>query len=73
MHYNNSIDHWFSGQGHWNEVPSSDWNDWKWQLRNQLNRKEHFSKHLVLNSEESLVSILHEINFMHPLRHIFLI
>lgn len=53
MHYNNSIDHWFSGQGHWNEVPSSDWNDWKWQLRNQLNRKEHFSKYLVLNSEES--------------------
>jgi lysine 2,3-aminomutase len=44
--------------GFWKETSSSDWNDWKWQLRNRVTTLEGLEKHLVLTPEERAGIIL---------------
>ncbi|MCC5840028.1 MAG: KamA family radical SAM protein [Opitutales bacterium] len=43
---------WFSGQGLWSEVAASDWQDYRWQLRNRLTRVEHLREYMDLTPEE---------------------
>lgn len=52
MYPNDSIKNWFSGQGHWKDVPSEQWLDWKWQLRNRINSLEKLETYLELTAEE---------------------
>jgi len=47
-----------SAPGYWKETPSSEWNDWKWQLRNRITTLEGLEKHLVLTPEERAGVIL---------------
>jgi len=44
---------WLSGQGHWINIPESDWKDWRWQMKNRLTKREHIEKLLSLSEEES--------------------
>jgi lysine 2,3-aminomutase len=44
--------------GFWSETPASDWNDWKWQLRNRVTTLEGLEKHLRLTPEERAGVIL---------------
>jgi len=44
---------WLSGQGHWINIPESDWRDWRWQMKNRLTKREHIEKFLSLSEEES--------------------
>ena len=44
---------WLSGQGHWINIPESDWRDWRWQMKNRLTKREHIEKLLSLSEEES--------------------
>ena len=43
---------WFEGKGLWQNVSDSDWNNWKWQLRNRLTKKSDFDGILSLSSLE---------------------
>lgn len=52
MYPNDSITNWYSGQGHWAHVPSEQWLDWKWQLRNRLTSREQLETYLQLTPEE---------------------
>ena len=52
MYPKDSITNWFSGQGHWSEVPSEQWLDWNWQLRNRITRPEQLETYLHLTPEE---------------------
>ena len=38
--------------GHWPEIPSEQWNDWKWQLKNRVTSLAQLEKHLVLTPSE---------------------
>lgn len=38
--------------GHWPDVSSSHWNDWKWQLRNRVTSLEQLEKHIRLTADE---------------------
>ena len=44
--------------GFWKDVSHTEWNDWKWQLRNRITTLEGLEKHLVLTSEERAGVIL---------------
>ena len=37
--------------GHWPEVPPSQWNDWKWQLKNRVTTLERLEELLELEEE----------------------
>ena len=52
MFPNDAFDNWHSGQGHWSEVAPSDWNNWKWQLKNRLTSHEDLEPYLDLDSDE---------------------
>lgn len=52
MYPHDSIDNWFSGQGHWSDVPPTKWLDWKWQLRNRITSLEQLGKYLSLTPSE---------------------
>lgn len=39
-------------QGLWRDVPSSDWNDWRWQLRHRISTLEALEALLPLTTEE---------------------
>jgi len=43
---------WLSGQGHWINIPESDWGDWRWQMKNRLTKREHIEKFLSLSEDE---------------------
>jgi len=43
---------WFEGKGHWSSVPDSDWNNWKWQLRNRITKKADLDGIVTLSSGE---------------------
>jgi lysine 2,3-aminomutase len=43
-----------AGRGPWAFVPDSDWNDWRWQLRNRITSLEQLEKLLPLTREERL-------------------
>ena len=48
-----------SGRGPWKDVPESDWNDWKWQLKNRITRVEQLEKVMpTLTAEERAGAIL---------------
>jgi lysine 2,3-aminomutase len=52
MHPTDRINSWPCGQGHWASVPSSSWNDWKWQMKNRLVKKEQIENYITLNDDE---------------------
>lgn len=52
MYPRDSITNWFSGQGHWKNVPPKQWLDWKWQLRNRIVSIEQLENYLELSTEE---------------------
>ena len=54
MYTKDTLDLWYSGQGVWEHVPKTNWDDWKWQLKNRLTQKAQISKYLKLSEEESL-------------------
>jgi lysine 2,3-aminomutase len=42
-----------AGRGFWRDVPDSDWNDWKWQLKHRITTAEQLQKFLpTLTPEE---------------------
>ena len=43
---------WFEGQGLWQHVPASDWNDWGWQLKNRITSLDALEKYMVLTPDE---------------------
>lgn len=48
-----------SGRGPWKDVSESDWNDWKWQLKNRITRVEQLEKVMPgLTAEERAGAIL---------------
>ena len=46
------INSWFSGKGRWSETTDSDWNDWKWQLRNRITKQSDLDGILTLSPNE---------------------
>jgi lysine 2,3-aminomutase len=52
MYPKDSIDNWHRGQGHWSDVPSEQWSDWKWQLKNRITSLEQLEAYLELTAEE---------------------
>ena len=52
MHPKDSIANWYSGQGHWAELPAEEWSDWKWQLKNRITSLEQLENYLALTPEE---------------------
>ena len=52
MYPKDSFTNWFSGQGHWSDVPAEQWLDWNWQLRNRITRPEQLETYLHLTPEE---------------------
>ena len=44
--------------GHWPDVPSEQWNDWKWQLRNRVTTLEGLESRIRLTPEERAGVIL---------------
>jgi lysine 2,3-aminomutase len=44
--------------GYWPDVPTAQWNDWKWQLKNRVTTLEGLEKHLKLTPEERAGVIL---------------
>jgi lysine 2,3-aminomutase len=43
---------WFEGQGLWQHVPKSDWQDWTWQLKNRITTLEQLEQLMTLTSDE---------------------
>jgi lysine 2,3-aminomutase len=43
---------WFEGQGLWQHIPESDWNDWTWQLKNRITTVEQLDRLMTLTPEE---------------------
>ena len=43
---------WFEGQGLWQHIPESDWNDWTWQLKNRITTVEQLDQLMALTPEE---------------------
>ena len=54
MYSKDSLNLWRSGQGYWKNIPASQWNDWKWQMRNRLSHKTEICEYLSLNEDESI-------------------
>jgi lysine 2,3-aminomutase len=52
MYPNDSLENWHEGQGHWRNVPTDDWNSWKWQLKNRITKLEHLEQYMELTAEE---------------------
>jgi lysine 2,3-aminomutase len=48
-----------AGRGFWSNIPDSDWNDWKWQLRNRITTLEQLERFLpTLTPEERAGTVL---------------
>ena len=43
---------WFEGQGLWQHVPESDWNDWGWQLKNRITTLDDLEKYMAPTPDE---------------------
>ncbi|MDQ8185694.1 KamA family radical SAM protein [Pelagicoccus sp. SDUM812002] len=52
MPYTEDRTHWQSGQGLWEHVPESDWNNWIWQLKNRITTLEQLEEQMELTPEE---------------------
>jgi lysine 2,3-aminomutase len=72
-----NLDNWYSGKGYWSDTTDAEWNDWKWQLRNRITKKEQFERYLKISKSESeglcisssklLVSVTpHFLNLINP-------
>lgn len=46
------LKHWHRGQGHWQNIPSEDWNSWVWQLQNRIFRVEQLEALMDLTPAE---------------------
>lgn len=49
-----SLTNWASGKGVWSDIPDSEWKDWRWQMRNRLQKKSDFEKFITLTDDEIL-------------------
>lgn len=48
-----------AGRGFWSDVPDSDWNDWRWQLRNRITTVEQLQRLMpTLTPEEYAGAVL---------------
>jgi lysine 2,3-aminomutase len=52
MNHQDDIDSWYRGQGHWAEVPASQWGNWKWQLQNRLRSAGDLERLIPLTEAE---------------------
>jgi lysine 2,3-aminomutase len=52
MPYSEDRAAWFEGQGHWQHIPASDWQDWGWQLKNRLTTVEQLEQYMTLTADE---------------------
>jgi lysine 2,3-aminomutase len=52
MPYQEDRSAWFEGQGLWQHIPASDWQDWTWQLKNRLTTIEQLEQYMTLTPEE---------------------
>jgi len=52
MPYSEDRSVWFQGQGLWQHVPESDWQDWTWQLKNRITTIEQLERYMTLTPEE---------------------
>ena len=52
MPYTEDRSAWYEGQGLWQHVPASDWNDWVWQLKNRLTSVALLEEHMTLTPDE---------------------
>ena len=52
MSYQEDRSTWFEGQGLWQHIPASDWQDWTWQLKNRLTTIGQLERHMTLTPEE---------------------
>jgi lysine 2,3-aminomutase len=52
MPYTEDRSAWFEGQGLWEHVPQSDWQDWIWQLKNRITTVEQLEALMTLTPEE---------------------
>ena len=43
---------WYEGKGLWSDVPDTEWNDWKWQMRNRITKQSDLDGILALSSNE---------------------
>ena len=43
---------WFEGQGLWQHVPQSDWQDWTWQLKNRITSVAQLEQFMTLTPDE---------------------
>ena len=52
MPYTEDRSAWFEGQGLWQHIPESDWQDWAWQLKNRLTTVEQLERFMTLTPDE---------------------
>jgi lysine 2,3-aminomutase len=52
MPYSEDRDTWFEGQGLWQHIPSSDWQNWIWQLKNRITSVEQLEQYMTLTADE---------------------
>lgn len=52
MTYTEDRDGWFEGQGLWQHLPSDQWRDWTWQLKNRITTLEQIEALMTLTPEE---------------------
>ena len=43
---------WYEGKGLWSSIPDTEWNDWKWQMRNRITKQSDLDGLLSLASNE---------------------
>jgi len=43
---------WYEGQGLWQHVPETDWQDWTWQLKNRITTIEQLEQVMTLTPDE---------------------
>jgi lysine 2,3-aminomutase len=52
MPYSEDRSAWFEGQGLWQHIPASDWQDWAWQLKNRITTVEQLERFMTLTADE---------------------
>ena len=52
MPYTENRGAWFEGQGHWQHVPESDWQNWTWQLKNRITSAAQLEQFMTLTPDE---------------------
>lgn len=52
MSYKEDRSAWFDGQGLWQHVPPTDWQDWTWQLKHRITTVEQLEQYMTLTAEE---------------------